>query len=211
MAGLVRSALSFVYPIADANVCVMTLHTAQTGVDTPTDADVIAINTVLTTWWETGVEGEVSGRSLCNPECLLVAIRSQKIRPAPAALPHEVIGVFSVGSRAGAGLPPQMACCVSLRTNIASRRTRGRMYLPGLREADVTSSGLFDPGFTNDVSDSFDGLRRSLDNVNLGTFEQVVFSRVSDSWQRVVSVRVGDRADVQRRRKITAESYVTGS
>lgn len=78
------------------------------------------------------------------------------------------------GAVAAAALPGNVAACISFRTIGRGRSARGRNYVPGILESDVTGNGM-DVGLVNDLVAVFELL------LGGGTYpagwEWIVFSR----------------------------------
>lgn len=210
MSGLVRCAMLFNAPNTVSNVCVVTAHFNMTLANTPSDSDVDATTQLLADWWTTGLDGEVSLRSLTSSLCTLDTITGQKLQPTPAAAVRSR-SVATAGTVTGTMLPSQVAVVLSLRTALSGRRYRGRMYIPGISAGSITTSGLLVSATRQAYADCADGMRRAAENLYSSDGELCVYSRVADHKEKVTQIRVGDKLDTQRRRKIPTESYVIGS
>lgn len=210
MSGLMRFAMVFNFPNDVGNQCVMTGHVNRTGASTPDDSDVDNVMAVLSTWWTSGQDGEASLKSLVSSLCTLDYITCQKIQPTPPAAVR-TLSVGTAGTSGSSALPPQCAVVLSLRTALSGRRYRGRMYLPGIPTSKVTSNGTLTTTDRQAYADSAKGMMVAMDALFSGSDELCVYSRVEDHKERVTSIRVGNRIDTQRRRKIPGETYVTGS
>jgi hypothetical protein len=180
------------------------------GAGTPDDADVDAVMGLLEDWWTTGLDGEASLRSLSCTLATLVRITAQKIKPTPAAAIRE-LSVGTVGTSGTALVSPQAAIVLSLRTPVASRRTRGRMYLPGIPTTVMQNNGVMQTASAQAFADSADGMRRDAEGLFLGDGSLVVYSRTADTWETVTAIRVGNSIDTQRRRQVKPETYVVGT
>lgn len=209
MSGLIRCAMNFTYPVGVPNVCVMTYHVNMTGIDSPVDADVDDCISAGNAWWSAGLDGEAALKTFCGANLRLDKTTGQKIQPAPAAAVRE-IPQGSTGTGVGSSLPPQSAVVISLRSNLAGRSYRGRMYVPGILELQADDGGALLTPYAQGIADSADGFRRHLDTLFGGDGELCVYSRKLDHKERVVRVLVGNRVDSQRRRKILETSYLTG-
>lgn len=58
--------------------------------------------------------------------------------------------------------PPAIAHVVQKRTGLVGKAHRGRLYFPGVPEADVDESGTLDGSRVNEVTTAFDDLRAAL-------------------------------------------------
>lgn len=98
--------------------------------------------------------------------------------------------------------PYQVGVVCSLRTPVATRRTRGRMYLPLNAVPTSAASGQYsaDVGV---VADAMQAFFNEVNNLLLGGTDPlslVVASHASGSTEAVTSIRVDSVPDVQRRR-----------
>lgn len=111
--------------------------------------------------------------------------------------------VAHVGTNAGASLPYQVASVISLRTNLATRAGRGRMYAAPLAVSETAASRLTSAAQA-DLADSAAALMVSLTSAGL---TPVIFHRSASSGvpafstTPIVSLDVGDVFDTQRRRR----------
>lgn len=119
--------------------------------------------------------------------------------PGDPAIYHSVVPISSgTGTGAGAGLPLQCCLTWTLLTGIASRRTRGRMYLPavtGNLTGHQFTSGQVGP--MNAAMKAFVNAVNAHPDV-LGDW--AVVSTVGGSYAPVTSISVDTRLDIQRRR-----------
>jgi hypothetical protein len=111
------------------------------------------------------------------------------------------------GTAATAGLPAQCSPCISLTTATAGSRARGRMFLPPLAAAALSSVGRISStprGLILGVLDTFFGA------MSANAADCVVVSSVGGVYTTypVNTIRLGDVIDTQRRRRNTiAEVY----
>lgn len=117
-----------------------------------------------------------------------------------------------VGSLSTGCLPPEVAVAISLRAAIIGRRGRGRVYIPGLTQASLTSAdGTVGSGHSATLRDAMATLVTNLENIpgveDYGPLVSVL-SAGSATAVRPAQVRVGNHFDVQRRRQHqVAETY----
>lgn len=76
----------------------------------------------------------------------LTGYEAQDKVPGTAATIVENLVTPLPGAQVGAGLPPANGLVFSLKSALKSRRSRGRVYWPGLTE-EATASGALIPGF----------------------------------------------------------------
>lgn len=113
-----------------------------------------------------------------------------------------------ISGTAGSGpLPNEVAAVMSLRTAMAGRRTRGRMYLPGPAVSQVDVDARYQPGFGTDVAPAGANFLQPL-VVGSVTWTAAVASATGGLLTPVTAVAVGNVPDVQRRRRDTQlEAY----
>lgn len=107
------------------------------------------------------------------------------------------------GENLSPALPGNVALCVTLLTDLAGRSYRGRSYMPGLSEAQVTGSTL-ETGWSAAFGTAYIEL---VDALSLAGYELVVTSfqaglapRVAAVSTPIVAVGVNSTVDSQRRR-----------
>lgn len=66
------------------------------------------------------------------------------------------------GTSTGDALPPQVAICISLRTNTRGRRYRGRLYLPQPSEAASSGQGMISQADADGLDAQCEGFRAAL-------------------------------------------------
>ena len=109
-----------------------------------------------------------------------------------------------VGSGTGNAMPPEVAIATSFRAPVLGRRGRGRMYLPALSADALDASGTVGPVWRNGLSTAAKNLVLALDNwpgIDELAGTLVVMSAGSSTAVIPTQARVGNHADVQRRRK----------
>lgn len=100
-------------------------------------------------------------------------------------------------------MPPQCSVVTTLQTNIPTRRGRGRLYWPALA-AEIDSSTLrISTGAAQGIAGSVGAwLQDVADAFGTATpIQPAVVSEVGAMATPIVSVRVGDVIDTQRRRR----------
>lgn len=101
------------------------------------------------------------------------------------------------GSSSGAILSNQTAMCLSLRTGLAGRRNRGRMYLP-VNGLALNNDAQWDAA---DLQTIADGWRIFMNDVNASdTGKIVVVSRTATQFHPITGLILDSRPDVIRRR-----------
>lgn len=115
----------------------------------------------------------------------------------------DVFPVGAVGLRPGDPEASQVAGLLNLRTGLIGRRYYGKMYLPGIPDADVIN-GVISPDYSSDAT----GHLAEWLNISAVTaggsfgFHLVVYSRTYLSVAEVTTGFVSASPGTQRRRKI---------
>lgn len=102
------------------------------------------------------------------------------------------------GVAAGNALPADVALVVSLRTGQATRRGRGRFYLPQPAASQLTTNGRVLPDFITDLGAS---LQAAWTAYNSATDDPVVYSRTGRVTNVITSFDIGNLYDTQRGRE----------
>lgn len=120
-----------------------------------------------------------------------VSLTSVGIRDISApSLPELVAAMAAVpGANAGNMLPPQIAFCVTLRTALAGRSFRGRVYLPGFTVGGNTTSG----GATATVSTACLAFVNGIDSAMAANgLDLAIVSRLRSTSELVTLVQARD-------------------
>ena len=113
-----------------------------------------------------------------------------------------VVGV--PGTATAESLPYQCAVVISLLTTLANRHGYGRIYLPA-PAVSAMSGGVLSSGFTAAVAADMQDFFTAMSN---GALTVVLRDRVHHVSTTVVSARIGNVVDTQRRRRDKlAETY----
>jgi hypothetical protein len=102
-----------------------------------------------------------------------------------------------VGTGVEEPLPPQCAVVVSTRTDVPTRKGRGRFFLPSPVVTTVIDQRLDSAAQT----DILNGALAMLNSMKADTWLPVVYHRGFDSGDEIFSIDVGDVFDTQRRRR----------
>lgn len=121
--------------------------------------------------------------------------------------------VGSASGTYGITLPPEVAIAASLRAPIVGRRGRGRMFIPGLASLSMSNEGVVASTAQTGIATALNTLVDNLDNRG-GTPDYdacVIVTSVGQATAvRPSQARVGNHADVQRRRqRQVTETYVS--
>jgi hypothetical protein len=94
-------------------------------------------------------------------------------------------------------LPPQCSAGITWLTGLASKRGRGRMYLPPYSTATVDAGSLA----SADVTITLNAGRNLYYGLAGAGFAPIVFGRHTGVGQAITSIRVGDVFNTQRGRR----------
>jgi hypothetical protein len=105
------------------------------------------------------------------------------------------------GTHPGSSLPPQNAVAVTLRSNTAGRRARGRVFGFPPAEGEVDSTGIITG---HDFKSLVDNLISAINGATLNgqPVDAVVLSLMDGLGRKIVSTDQGGRIDTQRRRLV---------
>lgn len=76
--------------------------------------------------------------------------------------PAAELGVQIFGETSGNAVPPQVAVLIRKNTVQGGRKGQGRFFLPGIPEAGVSSAGVLDQAYVNDIQAAMDAFHESL-------------------------------------------------
>jgi hypothetical protein len=143
--------------------------------------------------------GGTSWKDITNTGMGLKRVLVRDLREA--SQPQFVGDVSLLGNNASDPLPLQTSLCVTLRTGLAGRKFRGRVYLPPPTEGQSDTNGNPSAGTATAAATFIDAM---VDLANpSGDMALAVTSRVSSESTPVTEVVVRDLVwDTQRRRQI---------
>lgn len=101
-----------------------------------------------------------------------------------------------VGTNAGPAPSPRTCIVVGLRTNVATRAGRGRMFIPSMSPARYTGPGKFAAADCAAIATDFSNALIFMKTVTT----PVIAHRKFRSWDNITRVTVGDVPGDQRRR-----------
>lgn len=168
----------------------------QFGAGDPSESDMEVLLGILAGWAETELAPLLS-TDLTWRELYATNLGTQ-------TSPTATLPVSFGGAAPGPALPNNVCWCVSFRTPVRGRSGRGRNYISGLLEADVTGNTL-SLSKADEIVAAYDLLRGPLITPN---WSWVIVSRYTDGAPRVTglpitvsAVTYADRfVDSQRRR-----------
>lgn len=113
---------------------------------------------------------------------------------------YERIVTPGPGTSTADTLPTEVAVCASLRTDLAGRRTRGRVFLPCPAVTSMTPEGRFRLDVAPSIADALAGYLAGF-SADGNPMTSVVVSKTGQLLTPITSVSIGDVFDVQRRRR----------
>lgn len=118
------------------------------------------------------------------------------------SIPYASTGAEIAGTDTGDANPPQVALVVTLRSELAGRSHRGRVYLPPISFDRSGVDGEIDQAFCDDVAEGFGLLHTAVGAAVAGVVDMVpcIVSRKLGSTTQIVQWTCGNRIDTQRRR-----------
>lgn len=106
---------------------------------------------------------------ICAIQSQEVTLANVHVKFGPEATgPAADFGGSSTGENTASGCQPQVAMLVQKLTNQGGRAGRGRLFMPGLVEADVNQSGLIDSGVLATAIGAWEAFRAALDAIDIG-------------------------------------------
>lgn len=137
--------------------------------------------------------------ALMRPEDHLTDLDSY-LYSGGVATTHTHATVSHAGTASAATLPPQCAVVLTLRTSLATRSGRGRMYLPYWGEAIDTTTRL---GNATAINAAVDALALWINNLTASTptTTGVVVSQTHGTTATITSIDADNVIDTQRRRR----------
>jgi len=190
--GVVMAELVYSY---QSQICENTLYFERLDDWTPTNMTVLA--EALAAWWEENIQANVTSA------LSLTSVRVTDLS-TQTSLGIEYIGELpESGGAAGDPLPNSVTAAVTFVTDIRGRSFRGRNYILGLLESQV-SGNFLSSGTVSFFTDAYTLL---IDVAADADCTWVVLSRYSDNAPRVTAVatpitgvRMNQVVDSQRRR-----------
>lgn len=114
------------------------MRVSGVGVPIPNLGDcATAINAIMAPLW----------KAVMSNQCTYRGVMVRRVRPLPPSPPAWENGSQGVGTVATEPLPNQVAGVISLYTNFAGRRYRGRLYIPFPAEGDNTVTSIPSAGY----------------------------------------------------------------
>ena len=157
----------------------------------------ITIADLFIGWWE---DTQKAGLS---PDIALTAVIAQNLDVDNGEKIIQVVSPPIPGTAAGAAMPNNVALVISFATILTGRSFRGRSYMAGLRELDVTGNNIPIATAAGLVANYFDlEVVLGLANIDMvvASFVSGGVPRAEGIATRIDSVSANTRVDTQRRR-----------
>lgn len=133
---------------------------------------------------------------LMSTEVTLVSVAVKKGPNATGQFARVAIG--EAGEQAGDPVSPAVSLLVSKTTGFGGRKNRGRMYLPGLREANISSGGVV---ASNNLASWQGALDLMLEDLETGLVPMVILHSSSSDPTVVTSLQAQSIVATQRQRQ----------
>lgn len=112
----------------------------------------------------------------------------------------ESTGATLPGTGSGTSLPPQCAYLVKKATNFGGRSGRGRMFLPGPNEGNISPAGVLDPAQITQVQGDVNDWLTALSTLDMPMLLLHAEESVVNTPFLVTSLVVDSKVATQRRR-----------
>lgn len=173
--------------------------TTNTGDDAA--AALTKFQTAVAAMWASGIDAFMDTAITYDAQKTVTVDQSTGKQIARADGAVTDAGVSTAGS-----LPPQCSIAVTLRTALATRAGRGRIYLPPFSLDEVSSGRL--GGTTQGLVRT--AVKGMYDTLISDGHTPVLYGRTAHTVTPITTLAVGDVYDTQRRRRDSyVESYVS--
>lgn len=175
----------------------------MTGFQVDADAGQDAASTLaswLTAWalfWN-GTGAGTDYKSLCKTTVTTFEQSSTEVGADGKNITQAVATVSLAGTATDDSMPQETCPVLTLRTSLASKAGRGRLYLPPLSETSNGGSGELASGVQTQIATAGQALVQSLNGASMSVG---VFHRFTNSFSPVIAVDVANLFRVQRRRQ----------
>lgn len=164
--------------------------------------------TAWQTWWLGLAAPADNLDQLCSTNVECTSLVTSQLDPVTG---HQIgrleDDVTLLGTASGSTLPPQCSAGVTWLSNLASKKGRGRIYLPPFSTASLTT-GLLSTASRAIVKAGADNFLASL---TAATLAPVIFDRTTLGTTPITIPRVGNVINTQRRRRDKlVPSYISG-
>jgi len=173
--------------------------TTNTGDDAA--AALTKFQTAVAAMWASGIDAFISDQ---------IAYTAQKVVTVDQSTGKQITradgAVTDAGADTGESLPPQVALAVTLRTALATRAGRGRIYLPPFAVSQVVNSRM---NATNKGT-TLTAVKGMFDTLISDGHTPVLYGRTAHTVTPITTLALGDVFDTQRRRRDSyAETYTS--
>jgi hypothetical protein len=164
--------------------------TTNTGDDAA--AALTKFQTAVAAMWASGIDAFISDQ---------IAYTAQKVVTVDQSTGKQIAradgAVTDAGADTGESLPPQVALAVTLRTALATRAGRGRIYLPPFAVSQVVNSRM---NATNKGT-TLTAVKGMFDTLISDGHTPVLYGRTAHTVTPITTLALGDVFDTQRRRR----------
>jgi hypothetical protein len=197
--GVVRAAFSGLVPGNQPWTNV--LHCRYSGgASSPGDADITALDTLLTRLWSGTAFGAGSAWFNNCPGAVTLT-KSSYTRLDATSLGLEFVKALT-GTGGGSSLPSECAPVLTIRSNQRGRSHRGRIYLPPLNITSIDVSGQINATVRTAIQLQWSGLATALGGPTVAPFWELgVASYLLHVFTPSTLATMDQFVDVQRRRR----------
>jgi len=173
--------------------------TTNTGDDAA--AALTKFQTAVAAMWASGIDAFISDQ---------IAYTAQKVVTVDQSTGKQITradgAVTDAGADTGESLPPQVALAVTLRTALATRAGRGRIYLPPFAVSQVVNSRMN----ATHKGTTLTAVKGMFDTLISDGHTPVLYGRTAHTVTPITTLALGDVFDTQRRRRDAyAETYTS--
>lgn len=171
--------------------------------------DVADLGARVLEWWETGYGGALGQKTRHTDDVKLRDVTIRQVSPAGPAFGVHTYSPVKPGTLSGDMEPAASSILCSLRTGLAGRSYRGRMYLPPTGEGLGDSQGNLTTTVANDVALCLMGMFSDI----TATHGHIpgVWSATANAFTAVDEVKVDQRLRSQRRRAVRQPVYASAT
>jgi len=173
----------------DTREIVNTFHVANNTPWTLTQMAQLATDTQ--NWINTSLKGMVP------PQYSFNQISVRQYDPVTPQAYDLSISPPIVGTRGAVAEAGNVTVTMSLRTGLAGRKFRGRMYTPGIDESDVNTNDTIKSGLVAGLAAATQAF---LTYLFTGTRAPVIFHKSSNTFTQIIGYAIENILDSQRRR-----------
>lgn len=148
----------------------------------PTPALMIELGVELVTWWSGGLKGFMSNM------ITLTQVKLTDLSTATAPVINHTALLPQTATNASPSMPNSVTVAITKRTILRGRSYRGRIYHPGLVEAQVLNNAIDPPSLVNIIAEYAEQISFTTPGAN---WNMVVISRQENNVPRTTGIHTG--------------------